>query len=215
MSDVVSMLIQTGGNFAALLVKGGMVMVPLLVSSIISLAVIIERFFFWRHFRKHEAGEMILSLVAAEDMAQAMRVARASQHPVARVLLAGLEHQNPAPGIAMEATAQDEICRLRRYLPMLDTIITMAPLLGLLGTVTGMISAFGIVSESGLGQPHAITGGVAEALIATATGLSIALLTLGPYNYFRAKADAVTDRIEGHATRLELILKELQVQEEK
>jgi biopolymer transport protein ExbB len=91
----------------------------------------------------------------------------------------------------------------------------MAPLLGLLGTVTGMISAFGIVSEAGLGQPHAITGGVAEALIATATGLSIAILTLVPYNYFRAKAEATTDRLEEHATRLELILKELQVQEKK
>jgi biopolymer transport protein ExbB len=212
-SDIVSMLMHTGGNFVALLVKGGMVMVPLVVSSIVSLAVIIERFFFWRHFRKHEAGEMILSLVAAENMVQAMRVARASQHPVARVLLAGLEHQNPAPGIAMEATAQAELYRLKRYLPMLDTIITMAPLLGLLGTVTGMISAFGIVSEAGLGQPHAITGGIAEALIATATGLSIALLTLVPYNYFRAKAEAITDRIEERATRLELILKELQVQE--
>jgi biopolymer transport protein ExbB len=210
-----SMLMQTGGSVVALLVKGGMVMVPLLASSIVSLAVIIERFFFWRHVRKHAAGETILSLVAVENMVQAIRVARASQHPVARVLLSGLEHPHPAPGIAMEAAAQAELHRLKRYLPMLDTIITMAPLLGLLGTVTGMISAFGIVSEAGLGQPHAITGGVAEALIATATGLSIAILTLVPYNYFRAKAEATTDRLEEHATRLELILKELQVQEKK
>ena len=209
------MLIQTGGNFVALLIKGGMVMVPLLVSSIVSLAVIIERFFFWRHFRKHEAGEMILSLVAAEDMAQAMRVARASQHPVARVLLAGLEHHNPAPSMAMEATSQAELHRVKRYLPMLDTIITLAPLLGLLGTITGMISSFGIVSEAGLGQPHAITGGVAEALIATATGLSVAILTLVPYNYFRAKVEAITDLIEERATRLELSLRALQEQEEK
>ena len=98
---------------------------------------------------------------------------------------------------------------------MLDTIITLAPLLGLLGTITGMISSFGIVSEAGLGQPHAITGGVAEALIATATGLSIAILTLVPYNYFRVKTEAMTDLIEERATRLELILKACKVQEEQ
>ena len=98
---------------------------------------------------------------------------------------------------------------------MLDTIITLAPLLGLLGTITGMISSFGIVSEAGLGQPHAITGGVAEALIATATGLSVAILTLVPYNYFRTKVEAITDLIEERATRLELSLRALQEQGEK
>jgi biopolymer transport protein ExbB len=185
-------------------------MVPLMVCSIVSLTVIIERFFFWRHLTKQEGGETILSLVAAGNLVQAMRAARASQHPVVQVLLTGLEHQNPAPGMAMEAAAQTELHRLKRYLPALDTVITLAPLLGLLGTVTGMISSFGIVSEAGLGQPQAITGGVAEALIATATGLAIAILTLVPYNYFRAKAEAMTDRIEAQATRLELLLKELQ-----
>jgi biopolymer transport protein ExbB len=206
---VVALLLQAGWNVGMILVKGGLVMVPLLASSVISLAVIIERFFFWRRVRKQASGETILPLVAAGNTAQAMQVARTSQHPVARVLLAGLEHQNPAPSIAMEATSQAELHRLKRYLPMLDTIITLAPLLGLLGTVTGMISAFGIVSEAGLGQPHAITGGVAEALIATATGLAIAILTLVPYNYFRTKAETITDLIEEHATRLELLLKEL------
>jgi biopolymer transport protein ExbB len=117
--------------------------------------------------------------------------------------------------MAMEATSQTELHRVKRYLPMLDTIITLAPLLGLLGTITGMISSFGIVSEAGLGQPHAITGGVAEALIATATGLSVAILTLVPYNYFRAKVEAITDLIEERATRLELSLRALQEQEEK
>jgi len=213
--EVVALLTQTGGNLIAVLVKGGLVMVPLLASSVLSLAVIIERFFFWRRVRKSEGGETILPLVAAGHLAQAIQVARASQHPVARVLLAGLAQQYPVPSMAMAATAQAELHRLKRSLPMLDTIITLAPLLGLLGTITGMMSAFGIVSEAGLGQPHAITGGIAEALIATATGLSVAILTLVPYNYFRLKADAVTGLIEERATRLELLLKEYQVQEEK
>jgi biopolymer transport protein ExbB len=108
----------------------------------------------------------------------------------------------------MAAEAQAQLQQFKRYLPILDTIITLAPLLGLLGTVTGMISSFGIVSEVGLGQPHAITGGVAEALIATATGLFIAISALLPYNYFRTNVEAVSDMIEVHATRLELYLQQ-------
>jgi biopolymer transport protein ExbB len=88
----------------------------------------------------------------------------------------------------------------------LDTIITLAPILGLLGTMTGMISAFGLVSETGLGQPQAITEGVVEALIATATGLCVALMTLLPYNYFRVKVEHVRERMEEQATRLERFL---------
>ena len=75
-----------------------------------------------------------------------------------------------------------------------------------IGTITGMISAFGLVSDTGLGQPTAITGGVAEALIATATGLFIAIMTLIPYNYFRSKVDQLTERMEEQASRLELFL---------
>jgi biopolymer transport protein ExbB len=93
-----------------------------------------------------------------------------------------------------------------RALPALDTIVTLSPLLGLLGTVTGMIAAFGVMSTSGLGQPHAITGGVAEALIATAAGLGVAIVTLVPYNYFSARAERTLDEIEAHGTRLEVIL---------
>lgn len=215
MNEVAAVLTQAGWKLAAILAQGGLVMVPLLASSVISLAVTLERCLFWRRLRVQEGGETILALVAAGSLERAIQVARGSQHPVARVLLAGLEHYNPAPSLAMMATSQAELQHLKRSLSMLDTVITLAPLLGLLGTVTGMISAFGLVSEVGLGQPHAITGGVAEALIATATGLSIAILTLLPYNYFRAKTAAVTELIEERATRLELLLKAHQEQEAK
>jgi biopolymer transport protein ExbB len=212
--DVIPMLTQTGWNLVSILARGGLVMVPLLLFSVISLAVILERSLFWRRLRTYDSGEAILALVATGHLAQAMQTARASRHPIARVLLAGLEHQYAAPGMAMEATSQAELYHFKRYLPVLDTTITLAPLLGLLGTITGMISAFGIVSEAGLGQPHAITGGVAEALIATAAGLSVAILSLVPYNYFRTKTAAMTDLIEERATRLELLLKIPQVREE-
>jgi biopolymer transport protein ExbB len=202
--------VSASQNFFAFLAKGGLVMVPLLGSSILALAVAIERWWFWQRFRTQENGERILALVAAGLLPQAMQMAHTSQHPVAKVLFAGLEHRNSAPSMAMEAASQAELHRLKRYLPLLDTVITLAPLLGLLGTITGMISAFGIVSSSALGQPHAITGGVAEALIATATGLAIAILTLVPYNYFRAKVEAITQLIEERATHLELLFQGLQ-----
>jgi len=181
-------------------------MIPLLASSVVSLAVIIERYFFWRRLRKRENDTIILQFVEAGNVEQAQKLANESRHPVGRVLHAGLEYRQLSPGAAMEAAAQAELRRVKAYLPILDTIITLAPLLGLLGTITGMIGAFGIVSETGLGQPTAITGGVAEALIATATGLFIAIMTLLPYNYFRAKVEQLTERMEEQATRLELFL---------
>jgi len=109
---------------------------------------------------------------------------------------------------ALEVAAQAEIPVLKKRLTILDTIITLAPLLGLLGTITGMISSFGIMSEAGLGQPHAVTGGVAEALIATAAGLLIAILTLVPYNYFSNRAERELEEIEYYGSRLELLLAE-------
>jgi biopolymer transport protein ExbB len=189
-----------------IIVKGGLIMIPLLAASLIAVTVIVERFFFWRSLRAHEVDSAILALVAEGDFKQALQVAGTSRHPVARVLHAGILSRDMSPGTAMQAAAQAELRHLRRYLPVLDTIITLAPLLGLLGTITGMISAFGIVSEAGLGQPHAITGGIAEALIATATGLLVAIVTLIPYNYFRARMEEMTDMMEERATRLELLL---------
>ena len=194
------------GGLIGILIKGGFVMIPLLASSVVALAVIIERFFFWRRLRKRENDTIILQFVEAGNVEQAQKLANESRHPVVRVLLAGLEYRQLSPATAMEAAAQGELRRVKAYLPILDTIITLAPLLGLLGTITGMISAFGIVSDTGLGQPTAITGGIAEALIATATGIFIAIMTLLPYNYFRAKVEQLTERMEEQATRLELFL---------
>ena len=129
----------------------------------------------------------MLALAGRGDWDEAARAGEESSSPVARVLAAGLRHRNPAAGLAMEAAAQDELARLRRYLPLLDTVITLAPLLGLLGTVTGMIGAFGIMSQAGLNQPTAITGGVGEALVATAGGLAVAIGALVPYNFFQRR----------------------------
>ena len=192
----------------AVIVKGGFVMIPLIACSLISLALTIERFVFWAKIKSQEVVQNMLGLVEAGEFDKAMKLGKDSPHPIARVLAAGLAHRNPAPAKAMEAAAQAQIPVLKSRLGTLDTIITLAPLLGLLGTVVGMIGSFDIMSEAGMGQPHAVTGGVAEALIATATGLLIAILTLVPYNYFTTRVETEMDAMEHFSSSLELLLHE-------
>jgi len=199
------------GTLIQTLAKGGPVMIPLLACSIVALAVVVERLAFW--WRQGDPGPALRALELAErgKLDEALEVARRGRGPGARVLAAGLAEDPRAASTAMGTVAQAEIGPLRSYLPVLDTIITLSPLLGLLGTVTGMIAAFGILSTTGMNQPTAITGGVAEALIATAAGLAIAIVTLVPYNYFTARAEQAMDAIERLATRLEVALKEQQI----
>ncbi|HEX2241896.1 MAG TPA: MotA/TolQ/ExbB proton channel family protein [Gammaproteobacteria bacterium] len=191
-----------------IIIKGGIVMIPLLACSLISLTLTIERLLFWGKIKSRQPIQNMLGLVESGKFDQALNVGRDSHHPIARVMAAGLAHRNPAPGKAMEAAAQAQIPALKSRLGALDTIITLAPLLGLLGTVVGMIGSFNIMSEAGMGEPHAVTGGVAEALIATATGLLIAILTLIPYNYFTTRVEKEMDAMEHFSSSLELLLHE-------
>jgi len=191
-------------EIVAIIVKGGIVMIPLLACSLISLALTIERIMFWTKLKSKEVLSQILALVENGEFEQALKLGKSSGQPIGRVLAAGLAHRNPAPAKAMDAAAQAEIPVLKSRIGVLDTIVTLAPLLGLLGTVVGMIGSFDVMSEAGLGQPHAVTGGVAEALIATATGLLIAILTLVSYNYFTARVER--DRMEHFSSSLELLL---------
>jgi biopolymer transport protein ExbB len=194
--------------FVSIIVKGGIVMIPLLACSLISVALTIERLLYWTKLKSKDALHQILAFVDKGEFDQALQLGKTSIQPIARVLAAGIAHRNPAPAKAMEAAAQAEIPILKSRLGVLDTIVTLAPLLGLLGTVVGMIGSFDVMSEVGMGQPHAVTGGVAEALIATATGLLIAILTLVSYNYFTAKVEREMDRMEHFSSSLELLLHE-------
>ena len=112
------------------LAKGGLVMIPLGLCSVLALAVVIERAFRWLKLGRVSEADRVLALAGRGDWDEAARAGEQSSSPVARVLAAGLRHRNPAAGLAMEAAAQDELARLRRYLPLLDTVITLAPLLG-------------------------------------------------------------------------------------
>jgi len=182
-------------------------MAPLAVCSILALTVIIERYVALRGAERGGA-ELIalirLALQRGEGLEALKRCEKASE-PVANVLAAGLRAYLLGSPVrqAMEEQALAEQPGLNRRLAVLDTTVTLAPLLGLLGTVLGMISAFRIISVSGTSHPAGITGGVAEALVATATGLGIAIFSLVGYNWCRDKLRRITEEIELRATQLE------------
>lgn len=193
-----------------ILVKGGWMMVPIVLCSLVAVVIIIDRHFFFRRIRKKNQAEEVIELTRKGQSQEAMRIIEDAEEagnrlPVMKVLYEGINHFFEPEG-SMEAAAAAEVSVMRRGLPALDTIITLSPLLGLLGTIIGMINAFNVMAVSGMGQPHAITGGVAEALICTAAGISVAVVALIPYNYFLARIERETDLIETMATRLELAL---------
>lgn len=190
--------------------QGGPIMVPLAVCSLAALTVIIERYLSLRHAARGGAelvAEIRDALQAGEGLA-AMQRCEQAPGPVAHVLAAGLRAHLLGASVsqALEEGALAEQPSLHRRLAVLDTIVTLAPLLGLLGTVLGMISSFRIISVSGTSHPAGITGGVAEALIATATGLGIAIFSLVGYNWCRDKLRQITEEIELRATQLENML---------
>ncbi len=187
---------------------GGPVMWPLLICSVVALTVISERFLFLRQLcrmRNPRAVESLLTLVEQDRIAEALARGRALSDPVARVLSRGLEHWPDAVTGALEAQAQEELRPMRRYLGVLETTITLAPLLGIFGTITGMIRAFGFLSRAGITDPHQVAAGIAEALITTAAGLTIAIVSIPPYNFFTAKTEEVAHDMERQATALELL----------
>lgn len=192
-----------------LFLKGGPVMWPLLLTSITALAVVMERILFLigeSRRRDPEALDKILTLVEAGKSDEAASVGGSSSDPVVQVLVSGLRHREESYTNAILRKANETLRAYNRGLSTLDTIITLAPLLGLLGTVTGMIRAFGLIGNQEIGMPTAITGGIAEALIATAFGLAIAILALIPFNYLNARQEEVRHEIEDAASQLEILL---------
>jgi biopolymer transport protein ExbB len=190
--------------------KGGPIMWPLLLTSIIALSVVIERLIFIgreRQKRQPEVVGRILSLTEKGDVEGAARTGQASSDFVAVVLTYALTHRDKSLSDALLRAANQELKRFNRGLAVLDTTVTLAPLLGLLGTVVGMIHAFGLLGDRELDAPVAITGGIAEALIATAFGLGIAIVALIPFNYLNARLDEARHEIEDAASHLELLLR--------
>jgi biopolymer transport protein ExbB len=190
--------------------KGGPIMWPLLLVSVVALTVVIERLVFIALEKKNRNPALvgdILTKVENGHVDEAARLGEGSKDFVVRALTYALTHREKSFSEAMLRSANWELKRFNRGLTLLDTAITLAPLLGLLGTVIGMIGSFNMLGGSELGAPAAITGGIAEALIATAFGLGIAITALLPFNYLNAREEEARLEIQDAASHVELHLK--------
>ena len=188
--------------------KGGPVMWPLLACAFVAVAVLGERtLWWWREGQKRDPKtlEQVLAALENNDVPATTKLAQGSEDPVIRMVYRGLSHVNTSLQGALQLAAGIELERAGKYVSVMDTLVTLAPLLGLLGTVTGLMRAFLNVGSAEL-SVTAVTGGIGEALIATACGLGIAIISLIPYNYFSGKIARLQFELETAATNVEVMV---------
>ncbi len=189
---------------------GGPIMWPILLVSFLGVTVIVERMLFIIRENSHrepEVVEKMLELVEKRDIDGALAVGRQSKDFVARILVYSLSNKEYSMHNAFIRASGQELARFQQGMATLDTVITAAPLLGLLGTVTGMMKTFGNMQGDISAAAGAITGGVAEALIATACGLAIAIVGLLPYNYLNARTEEAKHEVADASNALEILVK--------
>ncbi len=183
----------------ALFNKGGLVMYALLFCSVFAVTIAVERYLY---FKSCDSGALFADeacrFLKKGDFNGAEELSHKTGGANARILFSALQLRRFGAGYLekyLESEASITVADLRRRIPYLGIIVTMSPLLGLLGTVVGMISSFNVFAAQ-TGQPHAITGGVGEALIATASGLVVALVALVAHSYFAQKIDTMLTDME-------------------
>lgn len=195
-------------NLIHIFEKGGPIMWPLLVASVLALGTVLERVVFLlneKRKRSWKTQDELFQHVQRGDTAGAIALSHKSKDYVVRTLAYALEHKEQSlPNALLYAQAR-ELKRFQRGTSVLDTVITLAPLLGLLGTVTGMMGSFSLIGGD-LSAPGAITGGIAEALIATAFGLGIAITSLIPFNILNTKTEEARHELESASAQLELMV---------
>ncbi len=204
---------HTGNAVLDFFIKGGPVMWPILLTSIVAVTVLIERAFWWlrqNSLRESSKLEKVFESIESGNVKDASSLARTSQDPRLRTIWHGLNHPHSTMQSALQVATGIELQRASRFMGVMDTTITLAPLLGLLGTVTGIMGAFNAVGQNGL-DPATVSGGIGEALIATACGLGIAMTVLIFYNYFTSKVEKLKFELETASTNLEVMVENLQL----
>jgi len=188
---------------------GGPVMWPLLLCSLVAVAIIIERLVQLRASRVLNPAvvERISGLTEGGSPERALTVCHEQPGIYTNIVLAGLESATRGEGTsatkeAIEDAGRHETVRLNRYLGTLATIVGISPLMGLFGTVTGMIQVFRTIAESGAGQAAELSGGISQALVTTATGLAIAIPALVAHSYFQEKAQRIITDLEHESLRV-------------
>ena len=190
--------------------RGGPIMWPLLLCSLTAMTISLERaLFWWREQRRRDSGciDQILAQTESGGFDAAAQLGRASRDPVAQLLAEGLAHRSHGLSEALQMAAQQQLERMRRGISVLDTIVTVSPLLGILGTVAGVIGAFESLGGQQIQDPAAVrvvTAGIAQALITTAAGLAVAIPSLVVYNGLLSALRRIRIRMEQAATALEV-----------
>jgi biopolymer transport protein ExbB len=188
---------------------GGIIMWPLLVLSFAALAVIAERLVWWIAARRKldpNNLDRAYRALAQGEREQALEVATKSSDPRLKVIAYGLEHPEAGLEVAMQVRQSDELKHARRFLSVMDTVITLAPLLGLLGTVTGIMQSFKFVGGDQELAAAKVSGGIGEALIATACGLGIAIVTLLPFNLVGSYVEELREELDNVIKNVHLLL---------
>lgn len=191
----------------SILQRGGIVMIPLLICSVTVLAIVIERLISLRRNRVliPEVINVIETINKPEDIHLAISICQKNEGPFAHIIQFGLENMDLPRGELTEMVSdqgRQEVRSLEKGLVVLETIAGIAPLLGLLGTVLGMIKVFTVVSQQGVGQAQALSGGISEALLTTVVGLSIGIPALVVFNLFTKRTESFVMDIEKFTSHL-------------
>jgi biopolymer transport protein ExbB len=186
---------------------GGPLMWPIIFCSIVAAAIVLERL--WtlqdRRVLPRELPQKVWQLIESGQVTDKVIAALEQHSPLGRLLAAGLANRHRPHDILMERledAGRHVVHELERFLNTLGTIAGISPLLGLLGTVTGIIRAFDAIQSSSMGDPRALSGGIAEALVCTAAGLCVAIPALISYRYLRGKVEGIVVEMEKHAMRM-------------
>ena len=180
-------------------------MIPLLLCSLLSLTVSLERLYFWVHTTRElqeDCIESIFECVKAGGIEDIITESILPRDARAKILVLALKEEGPDLAVNLQLGIMLKAEAMKRGLMILETIITLAPLLGILGTVTGIIASFEVLGLEGTAQPQAVSHGIAKALVTTAFGLGIAIASVIPFNYFQSRMAQFLQEMQRHAAHL-------------
>lgn len=190
-----------------LFVSGGPIMIPIMICSVLALAIVIERIRFYYRNKDNPTLFMkqIKAAIGAKNFLEAMRICRTSNTPLANVIAAGIDHFDMNKDNLLDVMRQEAMLQMKKYekhLGKLSTIASITPLLGLTGTVTGMITSFSVISTVGIGDPTALAGGISQALYTTAAGLMVGIPALVAHNWCESKSLEFAEQVEMYSLDL-------------
>ncbi|SIQ83842.1 biopolymer transport protein ExbB [Alkalispirochaeta americana] len=194
--------------------RGGVIIVLIILLSVVGVAIIIERLLY---FRKNQGDENTImkrleATLAKGNFDEALAICETMPCPITNLMKVGIDHREYSREVikmAISDAANMEIPQMERFLSTLGTIAHITPLLGLLGTVTGNIQAFGVLGQTGIGtgDPAILAGGISEALLTTAAGIIVAIPAIAFYNYLVSRVNHSIIRLENRVNELVLYLR--------